>query len=300
MASSVETPKENKDEQAYLDLLKEILTQAKPRSERTGTGTLALFGKRLEFDLSDGTFPLLTTKRVFYRGVFEELLWMLRGCTDSKKLSEKGVKIWDGNGTREFLDKRGLKDNREGDLGPVYGFQWRHWGANYDGADFDHTGKGVDQIMRIIETIKNNPTDRRMILSAWNVGDLDKMALPPCHMFCQFFVDPETKELSCMMTQRSCDMGLGVPFNIASYALLTHIIAYATDTKAKRLIMSLGDTHIYLDHVPAIEEQVTRVPLPFPKLKIKEGISNIEDFTFEDFVIVGYDSYAAIKMNMSV
>lgn len=290
----------NSNEQAYLDLLKKIIEQSKFRMDRTKVGTFALFGESLEFDLSNGTLPLLTTKRVFIKAVIEELLWMLRGSTDAKELSNKGVKIWDANGSRDFLDKQGLLDNREGDLGPVYGFQWRHWGAEYQGADHDYIGKGCDQIAEIIRKIQMDPTDRRMILSAWNVGDLKKMALPPCHMMCQFFVEPDTKELSCQMYQRSCDMGLGVPFNIASYSLLTHIIAHLTGTKAKKFKLVMGDTHIYKTHVEALIQQIDRTPKPFPKVKINPHVVTIDDLIYEDIDIIGYDPMPTIKMPMAV
>ena len=211
------------EEQQYLEYIYKILMTGKEKMDRTGTGTLSIFGGQMRFDLSQNIFPLLTTKRVFWRGVVEELLWFLRGDTNSKHLTELGVKIWEANGSREFLDSRGLTNNEEGDLGPVYGFQWRHFGAKYEGSNADYGGKGVDQLMDIIQTIKENPNDRRIIMTAWNPLSLQYMALMPCHLLSQFYVSQG--KLSCMLYQRSCDMGLGVPFNISSYALLTHILA---------------------------------------------------------------------------
>eukprot|EP00953_Heterococcus_sp_UTEX-ZZ885_P024001 13159-Heterococcus_DN1.PRE.1 len=205
----------NKEEMQYLDCVKDILENGAVRGDRTGTGTLSKFGVQMRFSLRNERFPLLTTKRVFWRGVAEELLWFVAGCTNANVLQEKGIHIWDGNGSREFLDKLGLTHREEGDLGPVYGYQWRHFGAKYVDMHTDYTGQGVDQLAECINKLKTSPEDRRIIVSAWNPSDLDKMALPPCHMFCQFYV--ANGELSCQMYQRSADMGLGVPFNIASY-----------------------------------------------------------------------------------
>lgn len=208
----------------------------------------------MRFSLRDNIFPLLTTKRVFFRGVGEELLWFIKGCTDAKELQAKKVHIWDSNGTREFLDKNGLFDREEGDLGPVYGFQWRHFGAEYKTCHDDYTGQGIDQLNEIINRIKTNPNDRRIIMSAWNVNDIPKMALPPCHCLVQFYV--ANGELSCQLYQRSADMGLGVPFNIASYALLTYLIAHVTGLKPGDFIHTLGDAHVYSTHVEALKQQV--------------------------------------------
>ncbi|KAG9004463.1 Thymidylate synthase [Tulasnella sp. JGI-2019a] len=300
------------EEYQYLNLIRQVIQTGATRPDRTGTGTLSLFGPpSLRFNLQDSTLPLLTTKRVFTRGVIEELLWFVRGDTDGNHLTEKGVKIWEGNGSREFLDKRGLGHRRVGDLGPVYGFQWRHFGAEYVDCDADYTGKGVDQLQECIRKIKEDPTDRRIIMSAWNPADLSKMALPPCHMFCQFYVhlpDPATPNakpgLSCLMYQRSADLGLGIPFNIASYAILTHMIAHVTDTEPRELIMQLGDAHVYRDHVEALETiQLTREPRPFPKLRLKrtaEEVGSIDGFVYEDFVVEGYNPMGKIEMKMSV
>lgn len=209
-------------EQQYLNLIRDIIENGVEKRDRTGVGTRSTFGNMMRFDISQ-TFPLLTTKRVYWKGVVEELLWFLRGSTFSKELSDKDVHIWDGNGSREFLDKLGFKERKEGDLGPVYGFQWRHFGAKYLNCDTDYSGQGVDQIEQLINRIKSDPDSRRHIVSAWNVADLHKMALPPCHVLFQFYVSQG--KLSCMLYQRSCDVGLGIPFNIASYALLTVMVA---------------------------------------------------------------------------
>lgn len=206
--------------------------------------------------------------------------------------------IYGINGAREFLDDRGLSHREVGDLGPVYGFQWRHFGAKYVNKDTDYTGQGVDQLANVIETIKTNPCDRRIIMSAWNPSDLPQMALPPCHSFCQFYVVDD--ELSCQMYQRSCDMGLGVPFNIASYALLTYMIAHVCDLKPGDFIHTLGDTHVYQNHIEPLKIQISRAPKPFPKLSFKRKVENIDDFTFEDLQLDGYECHPRIKMDMAV
>lgn len=291
-------------EQAYLDLCANIIQNGEHRPDRTGTGTKSIFAPpQLRFDLSGDTFPLLTTKKVFSKGIIHELLWFIKGCTDAKKLSELGVKIWEGNGSRQYLDSIGLKDNREGDLGPVYGFQWRHFGAKYVDCDTDYSGQGHDQLAEVIHKLKTNPYDRRIIMSAWNPPDFKKMALPPCHVFCQFYVNfPEGQKpkLSCLLYQRSCDMGLGVPFNIASYALLVKMIAHIVDMDCGEFVHTMGDAHVYLDHIDALKEQMTRTPRNYPKLTIKRKVDNIDDFKFEDFEISEYDPYPVIKMKMSV
>ncbi|WVW78349.1 thymidylate synthase [Kwoniella bestiolae CBS 10118] len=297
------------EEYQYLDLISQIISTGQPRPDRTGTGTLALFAPpSLRFSLADNTLPLLTTKRVFLRGVIAELLWFISGCTDANVLSQQGVNIWEGNGSKEFLEKVGLGHREQGDLGPVYGFQWRHFGAEYIDAKADYRGKGVDQLQEVIWKIKNNPTDRRIVLSAWNPKDLPLMALPPCHMFCQFFVtlptSPDEKpKLSCLMYQRSCDLGLGIPFNIASYALLTHMIAYITDTTPHEFILQMGDAHVYKDHVDPLKVQLEREPREFPKLnfkRTKDEVGGIDGFRVEDFEVVGYKPHGKIEMKMSV
>jgi len=291
-------PTINPEEMQYLNLCQEIIDRGVQRGDRTGTGTLSIFGTQLRFSLRDGTLPLLTTKKTFWRGVAEELLWFISGKTNANDLAEKKIHIWDGNGSREFLDSRGLKDREEGDLGPVYGFQWRHFGAKYKDMHTDYTGMGVDQLAECIDKIKNNPNDRRIVMSAWNPADLDEMALPPCHMFCQFYV--ANGELSCQMYQRSADMGLGVPFNIASYALLTHLVARVCNLKPGDFIHTIGDAHVYLNHVDALKEQLKRKPRAFPKLKINSDTNDIDGFKFEDFEVVGYKPHKSIKMKMAV
>lgn len=295
----------NKEEQQYLDLCERIIKEGEFRPDRTGTGTYSLFAPpQLRFDLKDDTFPLLTTKKVFTKGIILELLWFVAGCTDGKKLSDQGVKIWEGNGSREYLDSLGLSHRREGDLGPVYGFQWRHFGAEYKTCDDDYSGQGVDQLKEIIHKLKTNPYDRRIILSAWNPPDFPKMALPPCHVFSQFYVsfpkEGGKPRLSCLLYQRSCDMGLGVPFNIASYALLTKMIAMVCDMEPGEFIHTLGDAHVYKDHVDALHTQILREPRSFPKLKIKRHVTDIDDFKFEDFEITDYNPHGKIAMKMSV
>ena len=214
------------------------------------------------------------------------------------------MKIWEGNGSREYLDSLGLTDRREGDLGPVYGFQWRHFGAEYKDCDSDYSNQGFDQLAEVINTLKTNPYDRRIIMSAWNPPAFKEMALPPCHVFCQFYVsfpkDGSKPRLSCQMYQRSCDMGLGVPFNIASYALLTYMIAMVVDMEPGEFIHVMGDAHVYSNHVDAVKEQIQRTPRTFPKLKIKRKVNDIDDFKFEDFEVVDYDPYGPIKMKMAV
>ncbi|PKK34308.1 thymidylate synthetase [Columba livia] len=243
-------------------------------------------------------FPLLTTKRVFWKGVLEELLWFIKGSTNAKELSAKGVKIWDANGSREFLDKQGFSSREEGDLGPVYGFQWRHFGAEYKDMHTDYSNQGVDQLQKVIETIKTNPDDRRIIMCAWNPKDISLMALPPCHALCQFYV--VNGELSCQLYQRSGDMGLGVPFNIASYSLLTYMIAHVTGLKPGEFIHTLGDAHVYLNHVEPLKVQLQREPRPFPKLRILRKVEDISDFKAEDFQIEDYNPHPPIKMEMAV
>lgn len=285
------------DEYQYLNLAQRILDVGIWRADRTGVGTLSLFGAQHRWDLRHH-FPLLTTKRVFWRGVAEELLWFVRGSTDAKLLQAKDVHIWDENSTRQFLDSRGLTDHAVGDLGPVYGFQWRHFGATYTSADADYTGQGVDQLAQLIETIKTNPTDRRLCMSAWNPAALAQMALPPCHMFAQFYV--ADGHVSCHMYQRSADLGLGVPFNIASYALLTYMVAHVCGLKPGELIHSMGDAHIYMNHIEPLREQLLREPTAFPTLRIKRAVTEIDQFEFDDFELLGYNPQARIKMDMAV
>lgn len=286
------------EEYQYLDHIKRILDNGEKRDDRTGVGTYGLFGAQMRYSLRHNIFPLLTTKRVFWRGVVEELLWFIKGSTNAKLLQEKNVRIWDPNSTREFLDSVGLSHREEGDLGPIYGFQWRHYGAKYYDMHTDYKNKGIDQLKNVIETIKNRPNDRRIIMCAWNPIDIPQMALPPCHCLVQFYV--AGNELSCMLYQRSADMGLGVPFNIASYALLTCMIAHVTGLQPGEFIHTLGDSHVYINHTDALKEQLQRTPRDFPKMIIKRKVTDIEDFKFEDFELIGYNPYPKINMQMAV
>lgn len=289
----------NHEEFQYLDTIQEVMDEGIFRGDRTGTGTFSVFGRTMRFNLRH-SFPLLTTKRVFWRGLAEELLWFVSGCTNAKELSDKGIGIWDGNGSREYLDSIGLTDREEGDLGPVYGFQWRHFGAEYKTMHDSYTGQGVDQLAELIHKIRTNPTDRRLVLTAWNPLALPEMALPPCHMFCQFYVDVAAGELSCQMYQRSCDLGLGVPFNIASYALLTMMVAQVTGLKPGEFVHVLGDAHVYANHVDPLKEQLRHHPKHLPTLKINEAVTDIDGFKFEDFQLVGYTCHRKIDMKMAV
>lgn len=285
------------EEYLYLRLVQDIISDGNSKDDRTGTGTLSKFGCQMRFNLRK-TFPLLTTKKVFWRGVVEELLWFISGSTSAKVLQEKGIHIWDGNASREYLDGIGLTDREDGDLGPVYGFQWRHFGARYTDMHADYTGQGFDQLLDVIEKIKNYPDDRRIILSAWNPADLKLMALPPCHMFAQFYV--ANGELSCQMYQRSADMGLGVPFNIASYSLLTCMIAHVCGLAPGDFIHVIGDTHVYRNHVRPLQEQLQKLPKPFPILKINPEKKDIDSFVADDFTLIGYDPHQKIEMKMAV
>jgi dihydrofolate reductase/thymidylate synthase len=288
----------NIEEEQYLSLLRDIMANGTIRGDRTGTGTISKFGVTMRFNLRNNLFPLLTTKRVFWRGVAEELLWFIKGSTNANELADKNIRIWDGNASKEFLTKLGLGHRESGDLGPVYGFQWRHFGAKYDTMYSDYTNQGVDQLLDCINKIKTNPEDRRIVMSAWNPADLHLMALPPCHMFCQFYV--ANNELSCQMYQRSADMGLGVPFNIASYALLTRLMAQVCGLQPGEFIHCIGDAHVYLNHIEALNEQVKRLPKEFPVLLINPEVKDIDSFKFSDFTIENYNPDTAIKMKMAV
>ncbi len=292
----------NIDEQVYLDSLSNILKNGELRKTRN-SNTISIFNVNLSFDIKD-RFPLLTTKRVYWKGVAEELLWFIKSDTNANHLADKKVHIWDANSTREYLDSRGLQDYSTGECGPIYGYQWRHFNANYipqknRTSDFSLENKGVDQLQYVIDTIKSDPTSRRLFMSAWNPCQLDQMCLPPCHVSYQFYVS-NGEYLSCSMTQRSGDMFLGVPFNIASTALLTYMIAHVTNLKPKSIHLNIGDAHIYEDHVEAVKEQLLRTPYNMPQLEInrKETISTIEDFTYEDFVIKNYECHPTIKAKM--
>ncbi len=276
-------------EKAYLDLLRKVMDEGVDRDDRTGTGTRALFGQTMRFSMKDG-FPALTTKKLAWKAVKSELLWFLEGTGDENRLKEilgSDKTIWSANADAPYwVDKAKFP----GDLGRVYGVQWRHW-KRPDGTE-------VDQIAEAIRLIKEDPTSRRIIVTAWNPGELELMALPPCHMFMQFFV--ANGKLSLFMHQRSCDMFLGVPFNIASYSLLLHMVAQVTGLEADELVHSLGDTHVYKNHFDAVNEQLLRDPLPAPRLKLNPEVKDIGGFKMEDIELEGYESHPAIKAPMAV
>ncbi|KAL0584287.1 hypothetical protein ABG067_005788 [Albugo candida] len=288
------------EEQQYLNLIRSILANGVEKQDRTGVGTKSIFGVQMRYNLRNNIFPLLTTKRVFWRGVAEELLWFITGNTNAKTLQNKNIRIWDGNGSLEYLQSIGLHHRIEGDLGPIYGFQWRHFGASYTDMHADYSGQGFDQLADVIHKLKTDQNCRRIILSAWNPTDLAEMALPPCHLMCQFYV--ANGELSCQMYQRSADIGLGVPFNIASYALLTKMIAHVTDLQPGEFVHVIGDAHIYMNHLEPLQAQLERTPRPFPTLSIRprNDLRTIDDFVFTDFELQNYEPYAAIKMAMAV
>ena len=253
----------------------------------------------MHFNLSDNTIPFLTTKKLAWKTCLKELLWFINGDTSNKKLNDVNVHIWDANSSREFLDSRGLTDNSENDLGPIYGFQWRHFNAEYKNCDSNYENQGIDQLNYIIEQLKNKDTrnSRRLIMTAWNPCQLNEMALPPCHVLCQFNVSGENK-LSCSLYQRSGDVGLGVPFNIASYSFLTHLIAFHCGLKAHEFCYHLGNCHIYDDHIEQLKIQRNKEPYKFPKLVIKDKKDDINDYIVDDFEIKDYKSHEPIKMNM--
>ncbi|MEK9651034.1 MAG: thymidylate synthase [Poseidonia sp.] len=262
---------------AYLDLMRHILSEGVDKGDRTGTGTKSVFGYQMRFDLSEG-FPMVTTKKLHLPSIVHELLWFLKGETNVRYLQDNGVRIWN-----EWADD-------EGNLGPVYGKQWRRWEAK--------DGRIIDQVQNAIETIKTNPNSRRIIVSAWNVGELDEMALMPCHAFFQFHV--AEGRLNCQLYQRSADVFLGVPFNIASYALLTHMMAQVCGLEAGTFVHTLGDAHLYNNHLEQAELQISRDPLPLPTLVLNPDITNIDDFTYDDIEVVGYEHHPHIKAPISV
>jgi thymidylate synthase len=276
----------NQDEQNYLNLIKKILETGETRNTRNSI-TKSIFGEKLEFDISN-SIPFLTTKKLAYKSMIHELLWFLSGSTDNQKLLDNNVKIWVGNSTREYMDNLGFKDREVNDLGPIYGHQWRHFNAKYKDHNTSYTNQGIDQIQNILYLLKNDPMSRRILLSAWNPCQIDEMNLPPCHILAQFYVSTN-KELSCQMYQRSADVGLGLPFNISSYAVLTYILAKLTGLKPSKIIIVIGDAHIYESHIDTLKEQITKVPYSFPKLELKEKeYKIISDFTIDDFIINDY------------
>jgi thymidylate synthase len=284
----------------YLSLIKHIINRGTKEVGRNGT-TYTSIGGFMRFSLANNTMPLITTKKLAWKSCLKELLWFINGDTDNTTLQNQNVKIWNDNATREFLDGRGLHNLSENDLGPVYGQQWRHWNAKYYNCFTDYKDKGVDQLQNIIDELKHSKitkqNSRRLIMSAWNPEQLDEMALPPCHVLSQFHVTNGNK-LSCTLYQRSADMGLGVPFNIASYAFLTHLLAKHCDLEAYEFIHFLGNMHIYDDHLDALKIQIKNEPYEFPMINIKNKYLNIEDYKFSDFEILNYKSHSPIKMNM--
>ncbi len=267
----------NAEEQRYLDLLSEVLERGARKSDRTGTGTLSVFGRQLRFELA-AAFPLLTTKKLHLKSILYELLWFLRGDTNVRWLQERGVTIWD-----EWADEAG-------NLGPVYGYQWRHWRTP--------DGREIDQIANVIESLRRRPDSRRHIVSAWNPADVDRMALPPCHALFQFYV--ADGRLSCQMYQRSADLFLGVPFNIASYALLTLMVAQVTRLQPGEFVLTLGDAHLYLNHVAQAREQIARAPRPFPRMRLNPEVRELLEFRFADFTLEAYDPHPAIRAPIAV
>ncbi len=286
------------EENQYLNLVDMILNDGKLQKGRNGN-TMAIFGSSMVFSLEDNTIPILTTKKVAWKTCLKELLWFIKGSTNNQELIEQKVKIWTPNASREFLDSRGLNEREEGDLGPIYGFQWRHFNADYEDCHKDYSGEGIDQLQQVIDDLSNPETrmSRRIIMSAWNPCQLNQMALPPCHVLAQFSVIEDNK-LSCLLYQRSGDVGLGVPFNIASYAFLTHLIASHCDLEASELVHTIGNTHIYDDHIEPMKLQTTRIPYKFPKLIIKEKKESINDYSIENFELKDYEYHESIKMDM--
>lgn len=285
------------DEYQYISLISDILKYGTLISGRNGN-TLTVFGSAMHFNLDNGAIPILTTKKVAWKTCAKELFWFIKGSTDNTILQKNNVHIWDANASREFLDSRNLQHLPVNDLGPVYGHQWRHFNANYSGCQTDYNNKGVDQLEYIINCLKDPEErySRRLVMSAWNPEQLNEMALPPCHILAQFNVIGN--ELSCSLYQRSGDVGLGVPFNIASYSFLTHILAKHCGLVAKEFVYYLGNAHIYDDHIEALREQITRKPYEFPKIEIKNKHNSIEEYSLDDIEITDYKSHIPIKMEM--
>ena len=293
----------NLEEKQYLDLITKITKTGDLQQGRNGN-VFSTIGETMRFSLKDNTIPLLTTKKVAWKTCLKELLWFIKGDTNNKNLKNQNVSIWNGNASREYLDSRNLHYLKEDDLGPVYGHQWRFWNAPYSkelGCLQAYNGKGIDQLQNVIDSL-NHPEDRfsrRIIMSAWNPEQLNEMALPPCHVLSQFKVT-NNNELTCILYQRSGDVGLGIPFNIASYSFLTHLLAKHCDLKAKEFIHFIGDAHIYDDHCKVLNQQIDREPFQFPKLLIENKYVNINDYSINDFSLKNYNYYDAIKMDMRV
>jgi thymidylate synthase len=290
------------EEFQYLELIKNIINNGNSEYGRNGN-TISLFGASMRFSLKDGKIPILTTKKVAWKTCLKELLWFIRGNTDNKLLQKDDVHIWDENASKDFMESRNLSHYSDGILGPIYGYQWRNYNAKYDFVNGyvskDNSSHGIDQLQQIIELLKNPETrnSRRLIMTAWNPLQLDEMVLPPCHILCQFNVHGGNK-LSCSLYQRSGDMGLGVPFNIASYSFLTHILAKHCGLEAFEFIHFLGNYHIYDDHIEALKEQIIKIPFKFPTLTITNIKDNINDYELNDFIIENYQCHQQIKMKM--
>ena len=286
------------DENQYLKLVSEILKEGVIEDGRNGK-VLTVFGSAMHFSLKDNTIPLLTTKKLAWKTCLRELLWFIRGQTSNEVLKKQNVHIWDGNASREFLDSRGLTNLKENDLGPIYGHQWRHFNAKYSDCNTDYKEQGFDQLDYIIKCLKDTKerNSRRLVMSAWNPCQLDEMALPPCHILCQFNVTDGNK-LSCSLYQRSCDLGLGVGFNIASYSFLTHLIAHHCNLEVLDFYYYLGNCHIYEQHIEPLREQIIREPYKFPKIVIKNKYEDIISYNVDDFEILDYEFHPLIKMEM--
>lgn len=286
------------DENQYLKLVSDVLREGVVENGRNGN-VLTIFGSAMHFSLKDNTIPLLTTKKLAWKTCLRELLWFIRGQTSNELLKKQNVHIWDGNASRDFLDGRGLNNLKENDLGPVYGHQWRHFNAKYTDCNTDYTGQGIDQLDYIIKSLKDpkERTSRRLVMSAWNPCQLNEMALPPCHVLCQFNVTNGNK-LSCSLYQRSCDLGLGAGFNIASYSFLTHLIAHHCNLEVLDFYYYLGNCHIYEQHIEPLREQILREPYKFPKILIKNKYEDIISYNVDDFEILDYEFHPVIKMEM--
>ena len=286
------------DENQYLNLIQDIINEGFIENTRNGF-TKAVFGSAMHFSLEDNKIPLMTTKKLAWKTCLKELLWFISGNTDNSILQEKNVKIWNSNASREFLDSQNLFHLQENDLGPIYGHQWRHFNANYNTCKNNYSGEGIDQLKNVIDILKDpeQRNSRRIIISAWNPCQLKQMALPPCHILMQFNVF-EDQYLSCSLYQRSGDVGLGIPFNIASYAFLTHLLAHHCNLIAKEFIYYLGNTHIYENHLETLENQINRKPFTFPTLSIKNKYENIEEYLESDFEINNYNFHESLKMEM--
>jgi len=288
------------EENQYLELISKISKEGFKETGRNGN-TLSLFGASMRFSLQNGMMPIFTTKQVAWKTCLKELLWFIRGDTDNHLLQKENVHIWDGNASRDFLDSRGLVDYPEGVLGPIYGYQWRNYNAPYDYENGKPKNNGFDQLQSIIDQLKNPETrnSRRLIMTAWNPLQLDEMALPPCHVMCQFNVH-EGNKLSCALFQRSCDMALGVPFNVASYSFLTHLIAKHCGLEANEFVYFMGNCHLYEEHVTPVLKQLTNEPYAFPIVSINNLRKNIDDYEVNDFELINYQHHKKIKIEMIV